>query len=218
MPEQVQGVPWVLISPLPVRPLPHDLCHGWDSPRWLPAVEDHLWALIAIWAFLPIGSDVSLLLKTICEHEVLLRILAKLILTSDHCWGPLGSTSVIWLFSQLVLIFDYHCGPFVLGFWHLTTATDHLYPLQCSCLENPRDGGAWWAAVYGVTQSQTQLKRLSSSSGPFVLGKCLFGTPYWSPLERVYDRSVVWYVTLCSICITGILVTLCKMGNSGSVH
>ena len=37
-------------------------------------------------------------------------------------------------------------------------------PLQCSCLENPRDGGAWWAAVYGVTQSRTWLKRLSSSS------------------------------------------------------
>jgi len=37
-------------------------------------------------------------------------------------------------------------------------------PLQCSCLENPRDGGAWWAAIYGVTQSWTQLKRLSSSS------------------------------------------------------
>ena len=37
-------------------------------------------------------------------------------------------------------------------------------PLQCSCLENPRDGGAWWAALYGVAQSQTQLKRLSSSS------------------------------------------------------
>ena len=37
-------------------------------------------------------------------------------------------------------------------------------PLQCSCLENPRDGGAWWAAVYGVTQSRTQLKRRSSSS------------------------------------------------------
>ena len=37
-------------------------------------------------------------------------------------------------------------------------------PLQCSCLENPRDGEAWWAAVYGVTQSWTQLKRLSSSS------------------------------------------------------
>ena len=36
-------------------------------------------------------------------------------------------------------------------------------PLQCSCLENPRDGGAWWAAVYGVTQSWTRLKWLSSS-------------------------------------------------------
>ena len=36
-------------------------------------------------------------------------------------------------------------------------------PLQCSCLENPRDGGAWWAAVYGVTQSQTRLKWLSCS-------------------------------------------------------
>ena len=38
------------------------------------------------------------------------------------------------------------------------------HPLQCSCLENPRDGGAWWAAIYGVAQSWTQLKRLSSSS------------------------------------------------------
>ena len=36
--------------------------------------------------------------------------------------------------------------------------------LQCSCLENPRDGGAWWAAVYGVAQSWTRLKQLSSSS------------------------------------------------------
>ena len=37
-------------------------------------------------------------------------------------------------------------------------------PLQCSCLENPRDGGVWWAAVYGVAQSRTRLTRLSSSS------------------------------------------------------
>ena len=37
-------------------------------------------------------------------------------------------------------------------------------PLQYSCLENPREGGAWWAADYGVTQSWTRLKRLSSSS------------------------------------------------------
>ena len=37
-------------------------------------------------------------------------------------------------------------------------------PVQCSCLENPRDRGAWWAAVYGVAQSWTRLKQLSSSS------------------------------------------------------
>ena len=37
-------------------------------------------------------------------------------------------------------------------------------PLQCSCLENPSNRGAWWAAIYGITQSRTRLKRLSSSS------------------------------------------------------
>ena len=40
----------------------------------------------------------------------------------------------------------------------------NVNPLQCSCLENPRDGGAWWAAVYGVAQSRTRQKWLSSSS------------------------------------------------------
>ena len=42
-------------------------------------------------------------------------------------------------------------------------------PVQCSCLENPRDGGAWWAAVYGVAQSRTRLKWLSSSSWPLLI-------------------------------------------------
>ena len=46
----------------------------------------------------------------------------------------------------------------------------HGNPLQCSCLENPRDGGAWWAAVYGL-HSRTQLKRLSSSKD--------LGLPWW---------------------------------------
>ena len=46
-------------------------------------------------------------------------------------------------------------------------------PLQCSRLENPRDGGAWWAAVYGVAQSRTRLTRLSCSSSLYhVLGLC----------------------------------------------
>ena len=51
-------------------------------------------------------------------------------------------------------------------------------PLQCSCLENPRDGGAWWAAVYGVAQSWTQLKQLSSSSSSSVLRVLLQNTYY----------------------------------------
>ena len=42
-------------------------------------------------------------------------------------------------------------------------------PLQCSSLENPRDGGAWLAAVYGVAQSRTRLKRLSSSSSRMMI-------------------------------------------------
>ena len=46
----------------------------------------------------------------------------------------------------------------------------HGNPLQYSCLENPRDGRAWWAAIYGVTQSQTQLKWLSSSSSSCIAG------------------------------------------------
>ena len=40
-------------------------------------------------------------------------------------------------------------------------------PLQCSCLENPRDGGTWWAAIYGIEQSWTRLQWLSSNSSSF---------------------------------------------------
>ena len=53
-------------------------------------------------------------------------------------------------------------SPFVLKIQNLGEGNGN--PLQCSCLENPRDGGACWAAVSGVAQSRTQLKRLSSSS------------------------------------------------------
>ena len=47
---------------------------------------------------------------------------------------------------------------------HLFIGEGDGTPLQCSCLENPRDQGAWWAAVYGVAQSRTRLKRISSSN------------------------------------------------------
>ena len=56
-------------------------------------------------------------------------------------------------------------------------------PLQCSCLENPRDGGAWWPAVYGVAQSQTWLTRLSSSSR--AIRKHFLGKEMWAEVRLV---------------------------------
>ena len=56
-------------------------------------------------------------------------------------------------------------------------------PLQCSCLENPRDRGAWWAAVYGVAQSQTGLKRLSSSSSSAPIAIFLI---FWGSILSIF--------------------------------
>ena len=57
-------------------------------------------------------------------------------------------------------------------------------PLQCSCLESPRDGGAWWAAISGVTQSRARLERLSSSSSRSLLLRGLFsGCGEWELLS-----------------------------------
>ena len=78
-------------------------------------------------------------------------------------------------------------------------------PFQCSCLENPRDRGAWWAAIYGVTQSRTRLKRLSSSSskgrmgGKFSLQRklyCTLSSPFTtkaltSPASRNTDCGLL---------------------------
>ena len=59
-------------------------------------------------------------------------------------------------------------------------------PLPCSCLESPRDGGAWWAAIYGVAQSRTRLKRLGSSRESTRLGsqRCSSG-PAQIPVHKV---------------------------------
>ena len=74
------------------------------------------------------------------------------------------------------------CFLLVFYFMHLHNGT----PLQYSCLENPRDGGAWWAAVHGVAQSRTRQKWLSSSST-----KCE-ELPWWllQCRRRVFDPRV----------------------------
>ena len=70
-------------------------------------------------------------------------------------------------------------------------------PLQCSCLENPREGGAWWAAVYGVAQSRTRLKQLSSSSRVYFLDRLNERAFILLPL-RVIPRA-----TTCSKILSG---------------
>ena len=65
-------------------------------------------------------------------------------------------------------------------------------PFQCSCLENPRNRGAWWAAVYGVTQSRTWLKWLSSSSN--LLPKGNFS--WFALLSCVQVLATLWTVAL----------------------
>ena len=76
---------------------------------------------------------------------------------SDLQWQAAGPTTEKLSFHRFL-----HAIVYILLLWEFGEGNGN--PLQCSCLENPRDGGAWWAAVYGVAQSGTRLKRLSSSS------------------------------------------------------
>ena len=77
-------------------------------------------------------------------------------------------------------------------------------PLQCSCLENPRDGGAWWAAVYGVAQSRTRLKWLSSSSYDLHIFLHLFTSFLkWKILRRIRLDSKHLVLIFCSFYLYG---------------
>ena len=81
-------------------------------------------------------------------------------------------------------------------------------PLQCSCLENPRDGGAWWAADYGVAQSRTRLKRLSSRS--FIVS----GLTFRSLIH--FEFIFVYGVRKCFLC--NFLNSLSRIGVSSSLN
>ena len=65
-------------------------------------------------------------------------------------------------------------------------------PLQCSCLENPRDGGAWWAAVYGVTQSRTRLSDFTFPIWNQSVVPCPVLTVASCPAYRFLKRQVRW--------------------------
>ena len=87
-------------------------------------------------------------------------------------WGRKESDTTHWLHFH----FSLSC-----------TGEGNGNPLQCSCLENPKDGGAWWAAVYGVAQSGTRLKRLSSSSSSNIY--CM-DTFYWKSLYKIPSLGI----------------------------
>ena len=79
-------------------------------------------------------------------------------------------------------------------------------PIRCSCLENPRDGGAWWAAVYGVAQSRTRLKWLSSSSSG---GHCflVLMDSRQAPRSLWHIRTALPAESVCSPCCCSPLIT-----------
>ena len=93
-------------------------------------------------------------------------------------------------------------------------------PLQCSCLENPRDMGAWWAAVYGVTQSWTQLKRLNSSSNsrhlqlsscPTLSLSCLLS--FFAFLDHEIVESLLTLFTIFFLHLKKIIISLYLLSN-----
>jgi len=92
----------------------------------------------------------------------------------------LGSWRVGHLLSDFTFTFHFHFSPSCIG-------EGNGSPFRCSCLENPRDRGAWWAAIYGVAWSRTRLKRLSSSSSMDVcmyIKPIVFCTGYL--LQKIY--------------------------------
>ena len=72
-------------------------------------------------------------------------------------------------FSQLAITGCHSLSSFHLPLSIISLGEGNGTPLQYSCLETPMDGGAWWAAVYGVSQSRTRLKQLSSSSSSSII-------------------------------------------------
>ena len=85
--------------------------------------------------------------------------------------------------------------------------------LQCSCLENPRDGGVWWAAVYGVTQSRPWLKRLSSSKLTSIDLYWLQCCSDWCSFLPSQIISIWWMFFLSSVWLNSILsLTVCILG------
>ena len=92
-------------------------------------------------------------------------------------------------------------------------------PLQCSCLENPKDSGAWWAAIYGVAQSRIWLKQLSSSSSSFKENEI-------SDFQDMHYKYIVWIfknmlqaeeVADVQVYITSLILHIYNISNTSQI-
>ena len=126
---------------------------------------------------------------------VFLNLWLNIIIIALHQWQPtpvlLPGKSQGW--RSLVGCSPWGCWgsdtterlPF--HFWLSCIGEGSGNPLQCSCLESPRDGGAWWAAVYGVTQSWTRLKWLSNLASGTIF---LFKKKKWQSFLKMLEGRV----------------------------
>ena len=123
---------------------------GWRRMRWLDGIT------------VSVDMGLGRLQQLVIDKEAWLRRqwwpTPVLLPGKSHGWRSLVGCSP-WgrIESDMTERLHFHSSLLRIG-------EGHGNPLQCSCLENPRDGGAWWPAVSGVAQNRTRLKRLSSSS------------------------------------------------------
>ena len=102
----------------------------------------NLFIFVAEWYYI-LGIPELFMEKTVVTHSSTLAW--KILWTEEP--GRLQSMGSLRVGNDFTLIFSLSC-----------IGEGNGNPLQCSCLENPRDGGAWWAVLYGVTQNRTKLK------------------------------------------------------------
>ena len=111
----------------------------------------------------------------------------------ERCTTQLSSVRTVGLFKKDMQMETYfHCSLSCIG-------EGNGNPLQCSCLENPRDSGAWWAAVCGVTQSQTRLKWLSSSSSSWIWNWLLY------LIVESYTNVDFWTKSKVNLCLSWLM-------------
>ena len=112
-------------------------------------------------------SSPTLCNPIVCSLEALQAILEWVAMPSlpRRSFQPRDWTQVSHITGKFFTVLSHQESPAIdLSDTSQLSGEGNGNPLQYSCLENPMDRGAWWAAVYGVTRSRTRLKRLSSSS------------------------------------------------------